>query len=111
MAGYRDQLAKPYLTDKSVDEDILKEAYERIQWNVRASHIMIAIPENVSKNDAQAQDAYNKLITYRKQILAGADFTEIAKKFSDDPSARDIPASKHQNARVGNGGDMGDDEF
>lgn len=107
LSGYRDQLAKPYLTDKSVDEDILKEAYERLQWDVRASHIMISVPEEVSKNDSVAQSAYAKLLDIRKQILAGADFTKMAQKHSDDPSARDMPASKYRGQRQGNGGDLG----
>lgn len=107
LKGYRDQLARPYLTDKSVDEDILKEAYDRLQWDVRASHIMIAVPEDVSKNDTIAQEAYEKLINIRKQIMDGADFSEMARKYSDDPSANDMPATKYRGAHAGNGGDLG----
>lgn len=107
LKGYRDQLAKPYLTDKSVDSNILKEAYGRLQWDIRASHIMIAVDEDVSKNDTIAISAYKKLMDIRKQIIAGADFSEMAKKYSDDPSARDMPASRYRGAHKGNGGDLG----
>ncbi len=107
LKGYRDQLAQPYLVDKSVDDVILKEAYDRLQWDLRASHIMIALPEETSKNDSNAVAAYNKLMDIRKQILGGADFAEMAKKHSEDPSARDMAAVRNQPARKGNGGDLG----
>ncbi len=107
LAGYRNQLARPYLTDKSVDSNILREAYARLQQDVRASHIMIAVDEDVSKNDSVAKAAYDKLLGIRKQILNGADFATMAKKYSDDPSARDQQASKYRGAHKGNGGDLG----
>jgi peptidyl-prolyl cis-trans isomerase SurA len=107
LAGYRAQLAQPYLTDKSEDSLIYKEAYDRLQYDIRASHIMIAIPENVADNDSIAMAAYKKLQGLRKQANGGADFAELAKKYSDDPSARDMKASRNQPARKGNGGDLG----
>ncbi len=107
LKGYRTQLAKPYLTDKSIDDVILKEAYERLMWDVRASHILITVPKEVSDNDAVAKAAYNKLLDIRKQIIAGKKFSEMAKKYSDDPSANDMPATRDRGALKGNGGDLG----
>src|SRR6187455_2095297 len=40
LVGYRKQLAQPYLTDKEVKEGLLKEAYTRMQTDIRASHIL-----------------------------------------------------------------------
>ncbi|RLD46646.1 MAG: hypothetical protein DRI86_02635 [Bacteroidetes bacterium] len=107
LAGYRTQLAKPYLTDKSIDEVILKEAYERLQWDMRASHILLTVPKDVSDNDSIAKVAYDKLIDIRNQIIDGKDFSAMAKKYSDDPSAQDKPAGRNSNAVSGNGGDLG----
>jgi len=107
LAGYRSQLAQPYLTDKSEDSLIYKEAYDRLQYDIRASHIMIALPENVADNDSIAVAAYKKLQDIRKQAKSGADFAELARKYSDDPSARDMKATRNQPARRGNGGDLG----
>ncbi len=107
LAGYRTQLAKPYLTDKSIDEVILKEAYERLQWDMRASHILLTVPKDVSDNDSIAKVAYDKLIDIRNQIIDGKDFSAMAKKYSDDPSAKDKPAGRNSNAVSGNGGDLG----
>ena len=107
LAGYRTQLAQPYLTDKAEDSLIYKEAYDRLQYDIRASHIMIALPENVADNDSIAMAAYKKLQGIRKKAKGGTSFAELAKKHSDDPSARDMKASRNQPARKGNGGDLG----
>lgn len=41
LAGYRRQLASPYLTDKNTNENLITEAYERMKWEIKASHILI----------------------------------------------------------------------
>ncbi|MFN7691356.1 MAG: peptidylprolyl isomerase, partial [Bacteroidota bacterium] len=41
LEGYRKQLAAPYLTDNEVKDMLLKEAYDRMKKDVRASHILI----------------------------------------------------------------------
>ena len=41
LAGYRTQLAQPYLTDKNVTEMLIKEAYARSTEEVNASHLLI----------------------------------------------------------------------
>lgn len=93
LEGYRKQLAKPYLTDKETDEKILKEAYERMQWDIRAGHILVKVDENALPKDTL--EAYNKAMKIRKKILAGDAFDVVAKEMSDDPSAKT------------NGGDLG----
>ncbi len=93
LAGYRGQLALPYLTDKEVTDGLIKEAYNRMKLDVRASHILIKVDENASSQDTLA--AYNKAIKTRKRILAGEDFVAVAKEVSTDPSAQK------------NGGDLG----
>lgn len=107
LAGYRTQLAQPYLADKEVNEQLLKEAYDRLQYDVRASHIMKLIPENMDDDDSLAKAAYNSLMEIRKRALKGEDFSALAREFSDDPSARDQAANRNFPARKGNGGDLG----
>ena len=87
LAGYRKQLAQPYMTDKDVDEGLIKEAYDRAQWDIRASHILIKVDKNATPEDTLA--AYIKVIKIRDRILKGESFESIAKETSDDPSARD----------------------
>ncbi len=95
LAGYRKQLAQPYLTDKDVNEKLLRETYDRMQEDVHASHILVKVLENALPKDTL--DAYNKIIKIRARILKGEDFNKVAseKGISDDPSSKD------------NGGDLG----
>jgi peptidyl-prolyl cis-trans isomerase SurA len=51
LAGYRHQVAQPYLTDKKVNDSLLMEAYNRMQYDVRASHILIRCDENALPSD------------------------------------------------------------
>ncbi|MBI1287746.1 MAG: peptidylprolyl isomerase [Flavobacteriales bacterium] len=92
LKGYQKQLAKPYLTDKEVTEKLVKEAYERSLKDIRASHILIKVGPDALPKDTLA--AYNKIMELRKAALKG-DFAAIARKNSEDPSAKD------------NGGDLG----
>ena len=41
LAGYRKQLAQPYLTDKTVTDKLIQEAYDRMKIEVEASNLMI----------------------------------------------------------------------
>ncbi|MEO6302177.1 MAG: peptidylprolyl isomerase, partial [Bacteroidia bacterium] len=51
LAGYRRQLAAPYLTDKNTNENLLTEAYNRMKTEVRASHILIRLDETALPKD------------------------------------------------------------
>jgi peptidyl-prolyl cis-trans isomerase SurA len=86
LKGYRKQLAEPYLTDKEVTEGLIKEAYERMKTDVKASHILIGVSLDASPSDTLI--AYNKIIKARKRIVAGEDFIKVAKAVSDDKSAK-----------------------
>jgi len=105
LNGYRSQLAQPYLVDKEVTEKLIKEAYDRMQFDVRASHILIKVDRNASPADTLA--AYQKIQKLRERILSGEKFENIAAEASDDPSAKDIPATNERPAYKGNGGDLG----
>lgn len=93
LAGYRKQLAQPYLVDKEVSENLLHEAYNRMKTDLRASHILIKCDQNALPKDTI--EAYNKAMKVRGELSKGADFAATAKKYSDDPSAKE------------NGGDLG----
>ena len=51
LAGYRKQLANPYLVDNEAGEQLVVEAYERLKQEVKASHILITIAPNASVSD------------------------------------------------------------
>ena len=93
LAGYRKQLAQPYLTDKNVSEQLIKEAYDRLKNDVRASHVLIKCGNEALPKDTVL--AYNRALKIRDMISKGADFAKVARDSSEDPSAKD------------NGGDLG----
>ena len=68
LAGYRHQVAQPYLTDKKVNDSLLMEAYSRMQEDIRASHILVRCDENALPRDTEI--AYSKAIAIQ-DLLAG----------------------------------------
>ena len=85
LAGYRKQLAQPYLIDQKVSQQLVKEAYERMKYEINASHILIRLDENALPKDTIA--AYKKIMDLRAKIMKGESFDSVAAKFSEDPSA------------------------
>jgi peptidyl-prolyl cis-trans isomerase SurA len=85
FAGYRAELAAPYLTDVSYTEKLVEETYRRMTLEVNASHILVTFPQNPSPADTLA--AYSRLLEIKAEIDGGLDFNEAASKYSQDPSA------------------------
>ncbi len=86
LSGYRDQLAKNYLTDVQVSDALVKEAYERLAKEIKASHILIPVNENAAPKDTL--EAYNRAIEARDKVLSGENFAVVARAYSKDPSAQ-----------------------
>lgn len=84
--GYRQQLAKTYLTDESVDEANARIIYERLKENVEASHILVRCKPDATPSDSL--DAYHKIERARQRILNGESFEKVAREMSEDPSVK-----------------------
>ena len=54
LAGYRTQLARPYLTNNDLLLDLVKQAWERQQEEVRARHILVSCGAEASAAEAAA---------------------------------------------------------
>ncbi|MCC6384435.1 MAG: peptidylprolyl isomerase [Bacteroidia bacterium] len=67
LNGYRKQLAQPYLTDKDVSEELVKEAYERMKTEVRASQILIKVSSDALPRDTA--EAYARIMIIRDHLL------------------------------------------
>jgi peptidyl-prolyl cis-trans isomerase SurA len=93
LLGYRKSLSTPYLIDKQENSKVVEEAYNRLQKEVKASHILIRLDQNASPEDTMK--ALERIVTIKKRIENGEDFAKIAKEVSEDPSAES------------NGGDLG----
>ncbi len=86
LNSYREQLITPYLTDSKITDALVKEAYDRMKVEINANHILISVPTKASSQDTLK--AYQKIIEARMKIVNGAAFEEIAKEYSEDPSAQ-----------------------
>lgn len=104
LAGYRKQLAQPYLVNKDINEKLMQEAYNRMQWDVKVSHILIKVDANASPEDTLK--AYNKILEIREKALIGEDFGALAVQYSDDKWAIDQPATQTRPAIIGNKGNL-----
>ena len=86
LNGYRDELAKPYLIDREMEEKLLHEAYDRLKVNVEISHILFS---TMNLPDAAAREEVRRKATeVMQQAREGADFAKLAEQYSDDPSAK-----------------------
>ncbi len=86
MATYRVQLAKPYLTEKIISNDLVDEAYKRTLEEVEASHILLELPPNASPADTL--QAWKKLEEIKQRVARGEAFPKLARELSQDPSAK-----------------------
>ncbi len=93
LEGYKKQLSSGYLTDTKASDALVKEAYDRLQERVNASHILVQLQSGASPKDTLI--AYQKITEARNKIISGTDFKEIATQYSQDPSVNK------------NGGDLG----
>ncbi len=87
LEGYKEQLALPYLTENSVTDKLVREAYERSKQEVNASHILLNLAPDASPQDTL--ETYNRILELRKRAEAGEDFAKLARENSQDPSAAD----------------------
>jgi peptidyl-prolyl cis-trans isomerase SurA len=86
MNGYKIQLSNPYHDDNDLLDLRVKEAYERLQEEVNASHILSMV--NFDFNPQDSTKAYNKALEIRQRILAGEPFEEVANSMNIDKSAK-----------------------
>jgi peptidyl-prolyl cis-trans isomerase SurA len=87
LKSYRSQLAKNYFNDTKITQELVEEGYNRLQKEIRASHILILADENTTPEDTLK--AYKKIEDIRKKALAGEAFDALATQFSEDPSAKE----------------------
>ena len=103
--SYKNQYAQQYLIDTEVSDQLLEETVDRARFHVRASHILIKLPEDASPKDTLA--AYHKILKIRDDIVNGLDFNEAAVLYSDDLSARDRINPQTNRTQYGNRGELG----
>ena len=48
LAGYREELAAPYLTDVKYNQQMITDLYERTTKEVNASHLLLLVPKEAT---------------------------------------------------------------
>lgn len=86
LAGYRKELAAPYLTDVKYNEQMVYDLYERTTKEVHASHLLLKLPKNVSPEIEES--VLDSILKIRQEIIEGKDFSEAAVEYSEDPSSK-----------------------
>jgi peptidyl-prolyl cis-trans isomerase SurA len=77
LSGYRRQLADSYLTDREVTDKLIREAYDRMQKDVKICHILVAI------NPKDTAAAWTKIQGIYKELKGGATFESLVAKSED----------------------------
>ena len=103
--AYKGQYAQQYLIDNEVSDQLLQETVERARYHVRASHILIRLPQDPTPKDTLA--AYHKIMKIREEIVNGLNFNEAAERYSEDESARDFVNPQNNRKQPGNRGELG----
>ena len=92
LSALRQQILPTYLNDKESVNALIKEAFVRQQKDIHAAHIFIAFAKNNVPDTVAAAKKRDEVLG---ALAKGRPFSDIAKQYSDDPSA------------VSNGGDLG----
>ncbi|HWA06464.1 MAG TPA: peptidylprolyl isomerase, partial [Ignavibacteria bacterium] len=83
---YKRNFAPTYLVDKEIVSTKVKELYEKRKDEVRASHILINLPENATPQDSIF--AYQRADSVIAKLKAGEDFGEVAIQYSMDRTVK-----------------------
>lgn len=79
--NYKRQLTRSYIAESKVTEDLVKEAYDRMRYDVKATHILVRLEE--TETDTLA--AYNKVLSLRDR-LQNENLESLKKELHDGKS-------------------------
>ena len=83
MSQYRRDLAQPYVADSVYINKLIDEAYRNSREELDYSHIMLAKGRNAAENKKNRALADS----IQKALVAGADFEDLARRYSTDRTA------------------------
>lgn len=89
LAMYRDQLAKNYLYDRNVTQQLIEEAYDRMKSEVKVSHILMACQRNA--NQALVDKVTKRMNEIHAALLRNPskdNFAQFAASDSEDPGTK-----------------------
>ncbi len=83
---YINQLADSFMKDDSIVDVLVKEAYEHLNTEINASHILIKVENPANPEDTLR--AYRKIYQIYELANSGNDFNKLASEYSEDPSVK-----------------------
>lgn len=86
LENLRQQILPNYLNDKEAVNKLVDEAFARSQKDIHLAHIFISFQQN---GIVDSVAALKKLAEVEEQLKSGANFSDVAKQYSDDPSAKE----------------------
>lgn len=84
--SYKEELKKPYVAEANELDRLVKETYANLTEEVKTSHILINLKPDALPADTLA--AFQKITDIRNKAIAGNDFGQLAREYSEDPSAK-----------------------
>lgn len=87
LKQYQENFLTSFLIDKEVVEPNIKNLYDMKEYEVRASHILVNLPQQGSTPEDSVK-AYAKADEILKRLKNGDDFAVVAADMSDDQSAK-----------------------
>ena len=95
---YRTQLAKPYLSDLPISEEVVKQEYDRSKEFTEVSHLMLNIPEKAQDEQTMGRPnpilpadtlaVYKKAEAIYKRIAKGEKFEKLVAELSEDERSK-----------------------
>ena len=88
---YRDMQLTPYMVDETFIDSVARAVYQRTTEQLqgkdmlRVAHILLQVRQGAS--DAQREAARQKADSLYGVLHAGTDFSELAKRYSQDPGS------------------------
>jgi peptidyl-prolyl cis-trans isomerase SurA len=86
IENLRTQIVENYMSDPTLMDKLVKEAFERSQKDYHVAHIYIAFRNSSGATDTIA--AQKKLNDIMARLKKGEDFAKVARENSDDTTAR-----------------------
>ena len=78
LKTYRDELAAGYLIDSVTLTELLREAYDRIQYSLHAAHILVPCAETALPQDTV--EPYRRALELADRARGGEDFYTLAQE-------------------------------
>lgn len=76
--GYKKQLTKTYASDNKVTDALVKEAYDRMSYDIKAKHVLIKFDES----EKDTTQVYNQMLDLRQRFI-NEGFENLKKSVHD----------------------------